>query len=135
MEGCMRYNVVAILSHWKLDKMKTHQKKKARQAAVYIVCYDNGMQHPKRFSQLLIWWKKCKSSLASGFPGPFGKEKRPGRLLITKKIEEKFTRYLQEIYWHEMKVHTDESSFQDITDAMMEKLKKEGESRYSIDLR
>ena len=55
---------------------------------------------------------------------PIGKEKIPGRLLITKKIEEKFTRYLQEIYWHEMKVHTEESSFQDITDAMMEKLKE-----------
>ena len=124
MEGWMRCNVVEMLSRCKLDKMKTHQEKKARQAAVYIVCYENGMQNPKVFSQVPIWWKTYKSSLTSGFPDTLGKEKIPGRLLITKQIEEKFTRYLQEIYWHEMKVHTDESSFQDITDAMMEKLKE-----------
>ena len=49
MEGWIRYYVVEMLSHWKLDKMKTHQKKRARQSAVYIVCYENVMQHPKIF--------------------------------------------------------------------------------------
>ena len=70
--------------------MKTPQKKKACQAAVYIVCYENGMQHPKGFYQAPIWWKTYKSSLTSGFPDPLVKGKRSGRLLITKKIEEKF---------------------------------------------
>ena len=45
MEGWMRYNVVAMLSHCQWDKMKTHQKNKARQEAVYIVCYENQMIH------------------------------------------------------------------------------------------
>ena len=82
------------------------------------------MQHPKVFYQVPIWCKTYKSSITSVFTDPHWQEKKSGRLLITKKIEEKFTRYLQEIYWHEMKVHTEESSFQDITDAMMEKLKE-----------
>ena len=32
-----------------------------------------------------------------------------------------------------MRVHTDEASFQEITDAMMEKLREEGELRDSIE--
>ena len=55
MEGWMRHNFVEILSHWKLEKMKTYHKK--RQTAVYIVCYDNGIQHPNGLSQVPIWWK------------------------------------------------------------------------------
>ena len=52
-----------------------------------------------------------------------------------KNIEEKIPRYFREIYWHTVRVHTDEDSFQDITDAMMEKLREEGELRDSIELR
>ena len=38
-----------MLYHWKLDKMKTPHKKNSRQAAVYIVCYENGILHSKEF--------------------------------------------------------------------------------------
>ena len=92
MEGWMRHNFVEILSHWKLEKMKTYHKK--RQTAVYIVCYDNGMKHSKVFSQVPIWWKTYRSSLTSGFTDILVKEKIPGRFLITNKIEEKFPGYL-----------------------------------------
>ena len=34
-----------FLYHCKLDEMKTPHKKKARQEAVYIVCYENQMIH------------------------------------------------------------------------------------------
>ena len=107
-----------MLSHWKLEKMKTQQKK-TRRAAVYIVYYDNRMQHPKVLSQVLIWWKTCKSSLTYGFTDPIGKEKRPGRFLITNKIEDKFPGYLRELYQHAMRVHTNEALIQGIMVAMM----------------
>ena len=102
--------------NWKKWK---HSRKKARQAAVYLFCYYNGMQNLKGFSQVPILWKTYKSSLISGFTDPLVKEKIPDRLLITKKIEGKFHGYLWELYRHAVRVHTDEASFQDITDAMM----------------
>ena len=37
MEGWKIQNVAIMLSHCKLDKIKTNPKNKARQAAVYIV--------------------------------------------------------------------------------------------------
>ena len=121
MEVQMRYNCVEMLSHYKLDKMKTYYKKKAHQAAAYIVFYDNGMKNPKEFSQVQIWWNKYKYLLTSVFSGPLGKEKRPGIFLIINKIKEKFPRQLQEIHWHAVRVNTNEASFQELTYAMMEK--------------
>ena len=78
MEGWTRYIIVAMLSHWKLEKIKTHQKKKSMQTALYIVCHDNGILHPKGFSQVSIWWNIYRFSITSGCPDPIGKEKRPG---------------------------------------------------------
>ena len=83
MEGLMRYNVVEMLYHWKLDKMRTYQKKKAHQAALYIVFYDNVMKHPKGFYQVPIWWNTYKSSPTSAFTDYLGKGKRPGCFVLT----------------------------------------------------
>ena len=57
---------------------------------------------------------------------PLARKKIPGHSLITNKIEERFPGYLREIYWHTVRVHTNEALFQDIMDAMIEKLKEEG---------
>ena len=122
MEGWIRYNVVSMLFHWKLDKMKTHQKSTARQASVNIVCYENAIRRPKVFYRVKNWWKTYNSSIASVFIGPLGKENIPGCFVITNKSEEYFPGYLQELYWHAVRVHTDEASFQEITEAMVEKL-------------
>ena len=75
MESIMRYNIVAMLSHWRLEIMKTPQGGKALQSAVYIVCYENVMENPKGFSQVPFWCKTYKSSLTSEFLDPLGKGK------------------------------------------------------------
>ena len=47
-----RYNIVAMLSNWKLEKLKIHWKIEAKQAAVYIACYDNGLQNIRLWTQV-----------------------------------------------------------------------------------
>ena len=49
------------------------------------------------------------------------------------KIEDKFPGYLQELYRNSMRLNDNKDSFQYITDAVMEKLREEGESRDSIE--
>ena len=49
------------------------------------------------------------------------------------KIEDKFPGYFQELYRNSMRLNDNKDSFQYITDAVMEKLREEGESRDSIE--
>ena len=48
--------------------------------------------------------------------------------------EDKLPRYPQEIYWYALSVNTNEASSRDIRETMIEILREEGESRYSIEL-
>ena len=68
MEGWTIYNVVAIFSHCKLDKIKTYKKKKAFQAAQLNAT-------PQGFFQIKNCCKTYKYSLTSGFIDPLDKEK------------------------------------------------------------
>ena len=101
-----------MLSHWKSNKIKTPQKKKARQAVVYIVCYDNLLWYTKGFYQVQHWCNTYNSSLISVFADPLRKEKRPVCYDIIKKY--KFPGYLQELYCHAVRLYTNDALFQEI---------------------
>ena len=50
-----------------------------------------------------------------------------------KRYQGQVTQIPQEIYWHALSVHTNEASFKEIRDTIIEILREEGESRYSIE--
>ena len=90
MELAMRYNVVAMLSHWKLEKMKIYQKRKSQQTEVLIVCYENGLQDTKVWTQFLYWWNTYKYSSTSIFPDILSKEIRHSPSVLKKYYKGQF---------------------------------------------
>ena len=109
--------------------MKTPQNKNARQAAVYIFCYENGLRHPKGFYWIKHWWNILKSSPAYGFPDPLGKEKYPAVLWFQTRLKKSFPNASKSFIGNYVRVNTNKALFQEIIDAMIEKLREEGELR------
>ena len=61
-------------------------------------------------------------------------QRKNGPSIVTNNIEDKLHRYPQEIYWHAVSVHINESSLKVIKDTMIEISREEGKSRYSMEL-
>ena len=94
MKDWMKYQVLYKLEKWGYKDCNKKggrgaNRKRMEQAAVRVVCYDNGLRGPKGYSQVKKWVKQQEQSDSNGCPAPLhNKEYKPGRKVLTDEIEE-----------------------------------------------
>ena len=117
MEGWMRYNVVAMLSHWKLEKITRKIRQTMQKSILYLMTMECNI--PRDCLNYQSIWINTSLQSPLYLMIPLTRKNNSWIFFNYKKIVEKSPGYLWEIYWHAVRVHTNESSFHDTTDAMM----------------